>query len=93
MAERMLALPIGGVDDMAVWAGFVWERLARWIDQGPPPDPHPRAPAPEGTAPSAAKGKARPLAPSSPISSCCSPELPGPVFSVLQTTPLTEMPA
>ena len=42
MAERMLDLPIGGIDDMAVWTGWVWERIARWIDSGPPPNPMPR---------------------------------------------------
>ena len=42
MAERMLDLPIGGIDDMAIWTGFVWERVARWIDSGPPNDPMPR---------------------------------------------------
>eukprot|EP01052_Picozoa_sp_SAG31_P001570 SAG31_NODE_53_length_30139_cov_31.002197_12_plen_911_part_00 len=42
MAERILDLPIGGIDDMAIWTGFVWERLARWIDAGPPADPKPR---------------------------------------------------
>ena len=45
MAERMLDLPIGGVDDMAVWTGFVWERIARWLDNGPPAHPEPRVPA------------------------------------------------
>jgi hypothetical protein len=44
MAERMLDLPIGGIDDMAVWTGFVWERIARWLDHGPPPNPEPRDP-------------------------------------------------
>ena len=44
MAERMLDLPIGGIDDMAVWTGFVWERIARWLDHGPPPNPEPRNP-------------------------------------------------
>ena len=42
MAERLLDLPIGGVDDMAVWTGWVWERIARWLDDGPPPNPGPR---------------------------------------------------
>ena len=27
---------------MAVWATFVWERIARWIDFGAPHDPSPR---------------------------------------------------
>ena len=27
---------IGGVDDMAVWASFLWDRIARWMDNGPP---------------------------------------------------------
>lgn len=29
---------------MAVWTGFVWERIARWLDHGPPPNPEPRDP-------------------------------------------------
>ena len=48
MAERMLDLPIGGIDDMAVWTGFVWERIARWLDHGPPPNPEPRNPSEVG---------------------------------------------
>ena len=57
MAERLLDLPIGGVDDMAVWTGWVWERIARWLDDGPPPNPGPRRrlqaadPAPAGAVP------------------------------------------
>lgn len=43
VAERVLDAPIGGIDDMAVWATFVWERVARWFDEGPPANPGPRA--------------------------------------------------
>ena len=35
VAERALELPLGGVDDAAVWASWVWERVARWMDEGP----------------------------------------------------------
>ena len=42
MAERMLDLPVGGIDDMAIWTGWVWERIARWLDSGPPAKPLPR---------------------------------------------------
>ena len=42
VSERVLNLPIGGVDDMAVWASYVWERIARWMDNGPPANPPPR---------------------------------------------------
>lgn len=35
-------MPIGGVDDMAVWASYEWERIARWMDEGPPANPPPR---------------------------------------------------
>ena len=42
VAERCLDLPIGGIDDMAVWASWVWERIARWMDDGPPSNPAPR---------------------------------------------------
>eukprot|EP01065_Artemidia_motanka_P006921 TRINITY_DN13382_c0_g1_i1.p1 TRINITY_DN13382_c0_g1~~TRINITY_DN13382_c0_g1_i1.p1 ORF type:complete len:624 (+),score=187.89 TRINITY_DN13382_c0_g1_i1:779-2650(+) len=44
VAERVLDVPIGGIDDMAVWTSFVWERIARWLDNGspalPPPNLH-----------------------------------------------------
>ena len=30
VAEHDLELPVGGIDDMAVWASWVWERVARW---------------------------------------------------------------
>lgn len=40
--ERVIDMPIGGIDDMAVWASFIWERIARWFDEGPPPSPSPR---------------------------------------------------
>eukprot|EP01063_Lacrimia_lanifica_P009765 TRINITY_DN16645_c0_g2_i1.p1 TRINITY_DN16645_c0_g2~~TRINITY_DN16645_c0_g2_i1.p1 ORF type:complete len:839 (+),score=228.63 TRINITY_DN16645_c0_g2_i1:48-2564(+) len=43
VAERVLDLPLAGVDDLAVWAGWVWERVARWFDNGPPGAPPPRA--------------------------------------------------
>jgi hypothetical protein len=42
MAERMLDLPIGGIDDMSIWTGWVWERIARWLDDGADPHPGPR---------------------------------------------------
>eukprot|EP00041_Stephanoeca_diplocostata_P027879 m.777859 g.777859 ORF g.777859 m.777859 type:complete len:523 (+) comp23269_c0_seq13:58-1626(+) len=35
--ERYLDLPIGGLDDMSVWANWVWQRVARWFNTGPPP--------------------------------------------------------
>jgi len=40
--ERVVDMPIGGIDDMAVYSGMYWERIARWMDQGPPSDPSPR---------------------------------------------------
>ena len=36
VAERLIDYPLGGIDDMAIWATFVWERLANWIDVGAP---------------------------------------------------------
>eukprot|EP00750_Incisomonas_marina_P002215 INCI12155.2.p1 GENE.INCI12155.2~~INCI12155.2.p1 ORF type:complete len:828 (-),score=116.71 INCI12155.2:164-2647(-) len=42
VAEHDLQLPVGGIDDMAVWATWVWERIARWIDDGAPPHPNPK---------------------------------------------------
>eukprot|EP01062_Namystynia_karyoxenos_P061066 TRINITY_DN52_c0_g1_i1.p1 TRINITY_DN52_c0_g1~~TRINITY_DN52_c0_g1_i1.p1 ORF type:complete len:920 (+),score=309.51 TRINITY_DN52_c0_g1_i1:102-2762(+) len=36
VSERVLDIPIGGIDDMAVWAAWVWERVARWLDNGTP---------------------------------------------------------
>eukprot|EP00656_Telonema_subtile_P047078 TRINITY_DN5387_c0_g1_i6.p1 TRINITY_DN5387_c0_g1~~TRINITY_DN5387_c0_g1_i6.p1 ORF type:complete len:806 (+),score=133.13 TRINITY_DN5387_c0_g1_i6:207-2624(+) len=36
VAEMLFDYPLGGVDDMGVWASFVWERLANWLDVGPP---------------------------------------------------------
>lgn len=41
VAERLIDLPIGGVDDMAVWAAWVWQRVARWLNDGSPPLPPP----------------------------------------------------
>lgn len=41
VAERLVDLPIGGIDDMAVWASWVWQRLARWLNFGAPPLPPP----------------------------------------------------
>ena len=43
VAEHDLSLPIGGIDDMAVWSTWVWERVARWFDDGAPPNPSPNA--------------------------------------------------
>jgi glycosylphosphatidylinositol phospholipase D len=42
LEERYQDLPIGGVDDMAVWASFEWARLANWFDVGPPSPAGPR---------------------------------------------------
>ena len=41
MAVNVIDHPVGGVDDMAIWASNVWERIARWLDDGPPPVPPP----------------------------------------------------
>lgn len=35
-AEHFLDLPLGGIDDMAVWTGRLWLRWADWLDNGPP---------------------------------------------------------
>jgi hypothetical protein len=43
LGARYLDLPIGGVDDMAVWASFEFERIAHWLDVGAPPNAGPRA--------------------------------------------------
>eukprot|EP00466_Bigelowiella_natans_P017658 jgi/Bigna1/141182/aug1.61_g15890 len=32
-AEALIEAPFNGIDDMAIWASFVWERIARWLDQ------------------------------------------------------------
>eukprot|EP00756_Hemistasia_phaeocysticola_P018054 Hpha_TRINITY_DN15571_c2_g14::TRINITY_DN15571_c2_g14_i1::g.106278::m.106278/K01127/E3.1.4.50; glycosylphosphatidylinositol phospholipase D len=36
VAERLADMPIGGIDDMAVWAAWVWERVGRWLEKGAP---------------------------------------------------------
>ena len=41
-AESALDLLVGGIDDMAVWAANAWQRIARWMDDGPPANPPPR---------------------------------------------------
>jgi hypothetical protein len=41
VAVNVIDHPVGGVDDMAIWASNVWERIARWLDDGPPPVPPP----------------------------------------------------
>eukprot|EP00039_Didymoeca_costata_P015958 m.278609 g.278609 ORF g.278609 m.278609 type:complete len:870 (+) comp16316_c1_seq3:130-2739(+) len=43
VSEHFEDLPIGGLDDMAVWAGFVWQRVARWLGEGAPINPPPNA--------------------------------------------------
>lgn len=42
VAERVIEMPVGGLDDMAFWASNVWQRIACWLDQGPPENPPPR---------------------------------------------------
>lgn len=44
LAEHYIDLPLGGVDDMAVWAGYMWRRWAQWLYEGPPVVPPPDAP-------------------------------------------------
>ena len=36
LVERWADLPLGGVDDMAVFTGRMWTRLQGWIEVGPP---------------------------------------------------------
>jgi hypothetical protein len=44
LPERYMTLPLGGLDDMAVWAAQVWRRWATWLETAPPnplpPDLH-----------------------------------------------------
>lgn len=37
-AENYISLPLGGVDDMAIWSGRLWQRFEEWVQQGPPPN-------------------------------------------------------
>eukprot|EP00300_Choanocystis_sp_HF-7_P041879 c8658_g1_i2.p1 GENE.c8658_g1_i2~~c8658_g1_i2.p1 ORF type:complete len:610 (-),score=122.10 c8658_g1_i2:165-1994(-) len=34
--SEYIRLPLGGLEDMAVWTGRIWERFADWIENGPP---------------------------------------------------------
>ena len=47
LVENYIDLPLGGVDDMAIWTARSWNRLAEWIADGPPanlpPDVVPRS--------------------------------------------------
>ena len=36
MVEELLEYPMGGIEDMAIWTGRVWNRFALWIEEGPP---------------------------------------------------------
>eukprot|EP00939_MAST-03C_sp_MAST-3C-sp1_P004356 g4356.t1 len=41
VSERVIEME-AGLDDMAFWATGVWERIAAWLDKGPPSNPPPR---------------------------------------------------
>ena len=43
VGEHVLECPSGGIDNMAVWATWVWERIGRWIDNGAPAHPQPHS--------------------------------------------------
>jgi glycosylphosphatidylinositol phospholipase D len=34
--DELLQMPVGGIDDMAVWTSYIWERFAEWVENGPP---------------------------------------------------------
>lgn len=34
-----LDFPVGGIDDDAAWTGFMWNRFADWVANGPPDEP------------------------------------------------------
>ena len=39
VAESMVSLPLSGLDAMAVFTTYVWDRLATWLDEGSPQNP------------------------------------------------------
>jgi hypothetical protein len=41
LVEHYRDLPLGGIDDNAVWTGRMWNRMASWIENGVPPGPPP----------------------------------------------------
>lgn len=36
LLETYVDFPVGGVDDNAAWTGFMWNRFAKWVSEGPP---------------------------------------------------------
>ncbi len=39
LVERYIDWQLGGIEDMAIWSARMWDRMASWIENGPPPLP------------------------------------------------------
>jgi len=39
LPENFIEFPVGGVDDNAMWTGWMWNRFSSWVELGPPNDP------------------------------------------------------